>query len=246
VSASPRRLIINADDLGYDPAISEGIVLAMRTGVVTSATLMVNTPHSGHGAALARGLPVGLHLNLARGAPASARFPADLLRAGSFDEALVGRLPPEVVEDEAEAQVRRAGALLGRPPTHLDVHRHLHRVPAVLEGLVRVAHRLGLPVRALDGPMRARLREAAISTTDHFVGEAGAEAFWTEARFVETVSSLAEGTTELMCHPGHPPREIRSSYAAQRTVELATLTSDAARRALEASGVFLTTFAGLR
>ncbi|MGZ6099255.1 MAG: ChbG/HpnK family deacetylase, partial [Myxococcaceae bacterium] len=36
MSAGVRRLIINADDLGYDPAVSEGIVLAIRSGVVTS------------------------------------------------------------------------------------------------------------------------------------------------------------------------------------------------------------------
>jgi predicted glycoside hydrolase/deacetylase ChbG (UPF0249 family) len=35
---------------GYDPAVNEGIVLAMHGGVVTSATLMVNLPHSEHGA----------------------------------------------------------------------------------------------------------------------------------------------------------------------------------------------------
>jgi predicted glycoside hydrolase/deacetylase ChbG (UPF0249 family) len=54
VSTSLRRLIVNADDLGYDPAVNEGIVQAMRSGVVTSATLMVNLPHSAHGATLAR------------------------------------------------------------------------------------------------------------------------------------------------------------------------------------------------
>ena len=32
MSAPGRRLIVNADDLGYDPAVSEGILLAMRRG----------------------------------------------------------------------------------------------------------------------------------------------------------------------------------------------------------------------
>jgi predicted glycoside hydrolase/deacetylase ChbG (UPF0249 family) len=150
VTVPARRLIINADDLGYDPAVNEGIVLAMRGGVVTSATLMVNLAHSEHGAALARGLPVGLHLNLSRGSPVSERFPAALLRAGAFDETLGGSLSPEVVAEEAEAQLARAEDLLGGPATHVDVHRHLHRFPAVLEGLSRIAGRRGLPVRALD------------------------------------------------------------------------------------------------
>lgn len=246
MSAERRRLIINADDLGYDPAVSEGIVLAMRSGVVTSATLMVNLPHSQHGATLARGLTVGLHLNLARGAPLSPGFPAHLLRSGSLDESLVASLPTEVVAAETEAQLVRAEALLGHPPTHLDVHRHLHRAPAVLEALCGIAGRRGLPVRALDAQMRARLRASGVPTTDHFVGEAGGEPYWTETRFVETVGSLPVGCTELMCHPGYPPRETRSSYALQRAVELATLTSAAARRALQGAGVTLGSFADLR
>jgi len=245
VTAPSRRLIVNADDLGYDPAVSEGIVLAMRGGVVSSSTLMVNLPHSAHGATLARGLPVGLHLNLSRGSPLSARFPASLLRDGAFEETLVGSLPAAVVAEEAAAQLARAEELLGAPPTHVDVHRHLHRVGAVLEGLGRVAAARGLPVRALDAGMRAGLRRAGVQTTDHFVGEAGGEAYWTEQRFADTVAALDAGVTELMCHPGYPPRETRTSYALQRAVELATLTSVASRKALQEAGVTLVSFADL-
>ena len=59
------------------------------------------------------------------------------------------------------------------------------------------------------------------------------------------MAALDEGTTELMCHRGYPPREIRTSYALQRAVELATLTSAAARRALDEAGVRLGSFADL-
>jgi len=48
-----------------------------------------------------------------------------------------------------------------------------------------------------------------------------------------------------MCHPGYPPRETRTSYALQRAVELATLTSAAARRAVDEAGVTLGSFADL-
>ena len=245
MSAPGRWLIVNADDLGYDPAVSEGIVLAMRGGVVTSSTLMVNLPHSEHGATLARGLPIGLHLNLSRGTPVSAGFPAALLRDGALDETLVGSLSAEVVAEEVAAQLARAEELLGATPTHVDVHRHLHRGAGVLDGLCQVAAVRGLPVRALDAGMRAELRRRGVRTPDHFVGEAGHEAYWTEQRFTGTVSALDEGTTELMCHPGYPPRETRTSYALQRAVELATLTSAAARRALDEAGVTLGSFADL-
>jgi hypothetical protein len=246
VSAAPgRRLIVNADDLGYDPAINRGIVEAMRRGAVTSATLMVNLPHSAEGAAQAHGLAVGLHLNLARGSPVSPRFPATLLVAGALDETRVDALPPEVVEDEALAQLDRAGELLGRPPTHADVHRHLHRHPAVLEGLARAAVRRRIPLRALDAAMRSTLRARGIRTTDHFTGDAGAEAYWTAGRFAEALAALAPGITEWMCHPGHLPTHVRSGYAAQRVVELETLGSPRARAALEAAGVDLVSFAAV-
>jgi predicted glycoside hydrolase/deacetylase ChbG (UPF0249 family) len=168
-----------------------------------------------------------------------------MLRAGGFDESLVESLPPEVVAEEAEAQLARAEALLGGHPTHLDVHRHLHRFPAVLEGLTLVAAPRGLPVRAIDDAMRAELPPRRRPHHRPLRREAGGEAYWTELRFAGTVAALPEGTTELMCHPGYPPRETRTSYALQRAVELATLTSPAARRALVQAGITLGSFADL-
>src|SRR5262249_57835889 len=102
---------------------------------------MVNLPHSEHGATLARGLPVGLHLNLSRGGPLSPRFPASWLREGAFDEKLAASIPADVVAAEAEAQLARAEELLLAPPQHADAHRHLHRLPEMLPGLCRVCDR---------------------------------------------------------------------------------------------------------
>src|SRR5437762_1207638 len=92
---SGRLLIINADDLGYDPAVTDGILRAMTEGLVTSTTLMVNTPHSAEAAARVRPLAVGLHLNLARWQPLSPAIPVSLLgRGGDFVEANPAWPPP--------------------------------------------------------------------------------------------------------------------------------------------------------
>src|SRR3954469_1789752 len=104
---SARALIINADDLGYDPAVTRGILRAMREGVVSSATFMVNTPYSEAAAREAQGLCLGLHLNLARGAPVWPDFPPDFLEGGAFSEPRAPTLPPEAVEAEARAQLER-------------------------------------------------------------------------------------------------------------------------------------------
>jgi predicted glycoside hydrolase/deacetylase ChbG (UPF0249 family) len=240
-----RSLIVNADDLGYDPAVSLGLLRAMREGVVSSATLMVNTPFSKEAADGAAGLAIGLHLNLARHAPLWPGFPQALLTRGELDEARAVELPAEVVAGETRAQLDRARALLGRAPTHLDVHKHLHRHPAVLEGLAQVAKAQGLPVRSIDAQMRAALRARGVPTPDHFVGDAGTRAYWTPAQLQASLAVLAPGVTELMCHPGLRPSSVRSGYAAQREVELATFLDPAAREALAQAGIRLTTFGAL-
>jgi predicted glycoside hydrolase/deacetylase ChbG (UPF0249 family) len=235
-------LIINADDLGYDPAVTRGILEAMDRGVVTSATLMVNGPDAQSAAAQARGRPVGLHLNLARWRPAWDGFPEELLAQGELSEPLASRLPADVVENEVQAQVGRFEALFGAPPTHLDVHKHLHRHPGVFDGLCRAARSHALPVRALDPPMRVALRSNGILTSDGFVGDAGDEAYWTLPRLRSTLESLSQGVTELMCHPGYAPLTLKSGYSAQRETELATLTHPMARSWLGELGIRLVDF----
>ena len=92
-------LLINADDLGYDPAVTRGILEAMTTGIVTSTTMMVNGPHSEDAGKKVNGagLGIGLHLNLARWAPLS-KVPKALLGAdGGFSEGKVVQLTAEVV-----------------------------------------------------------------------------------------------------------------------------------------------------
>ncbi|WP_224249920.1 carbohydrate deacetylase [Hyalangium gracile] len=240
---SPRALIINADDLGYDPAVTRGILRAMREGVVSSATFMVNTPYSEQAAREAQGLSIGLHLNLARGTPAWQGFPRDFLENGAFSEARAPTLPAEAVEAEARAQLERLATLLGRPATHVDVHKHLHRHPSVLTGLARAARAAGLPVRSIDEAMRRELQAHGVATNAHFVGDAGAEAYWTLERFEAEVTALpASGVIELMCHPGYTPEAVKSGYAAQREVELATFLHPKARETLARAGLSPTGF----
>lgn len=225
------RVILNADDFGYDPQVSRGIVQAMTAGVVSSTTMMVNTPHAEDAARLAGSLAVGLHLNLARYAALSE--PGHV-----FQEAKAARLEADFVEREAHAQLDRLGALLGRAATHVDVHKHLHVHPAILEGLARAARARGLPVRSVDAAMRQALRSRGVATNEHFYGDAGAEAFWTLERLRAHLAALpADGLVELMCHPGYAPTAVQSAYAAQREVELATFVSAEARAALAEAGV---------
>ncbi|MFZ5445361.1 MAG: carbohydrate deacetylase [Myxococcota bacterium] len=231
------RRILNADDLGYDPAVTRGIVEAMRHGVVSSTTMIVNSPWSEDAAQQATGLAVGLHLNLVRFAAVSEPG-RELDEQTPLDAAFVYR--------ETLAQLDRLRALLGREATHLDVHKHAHLRPEVLDGLARAAKERSLAVRSITDEMRRSLRARGVRTNDAFLGDAGQAAYWTAERWLEQLDlAPREGVVELMCHPGYRPSHVSSGYGAQREVELATFLAPAAREALQRRGLTLESWAGV-
>jgi predicted glycoside hydrolase/deacetylase ChbG (UPF0249 family) len=214
-----KRLIVNADDLGYDPEIDRGIFEAHRVGIVTSATLMVDTPFSRLALAAAPDtLAIGLHVV----------FPPDLA--------------PELAEGELLAQIERFHALRGAVPTHLDSHRHVHAQPGMLAAFVRTAGRMGIPMRAVDGAMRLFLQENGVPTVDHFLGDARLFPYWTVDRLRPALHSLEKGATELMCHPGHTPSHARTSFGKEREDELLALCDPGVRAILVEEGIALITY----
>lgn len=211
-----KLLVVNADDLGYDPEIDRGILEAHGHGIVTSATAMVETPFAARALAGApRSLGIGLHVVLDPG------------------------LDRAAAERALRRQLERFLALRGGPPTHLDSHRHAHAAPEVLEAFAAVAAPAGLPVRALDGPMRAALRARGVLAADRFLGDAALRPAWSREALLAALAAVGEGVTELMAHPGFPPSQARTSFGAEREVELRALCDPEARRVAEAAGLRL-------
>ena len=145
--------MVNADDFGMSPAISRGIVTAHRSGIVTSTSLLGNTPDLADAAELLAASPalgVGAHLALVGGDPVADRAGVSSLLAptGSFwprgqdfvVEWLRGRIAPAHIEAEFDAQVSRIRAA-GIALDHLDTHHHLGFLPAVGRAVEAVARR---------------------------------------------------------------------------------------------------------
>lgn len=130
---SSRCLIINADDFGFTPGITEGIVKAFQEGVLTSTSAMINMPNAPERIAKARSeepkLPVGLHLNITSGKPVLApeRVRTLVDPEGRFYPMvrLIERLP-SISLSELDAEIRAQAALLREssgPFDHIDYHQ---------------------------------------------------------------------------------------------------------------------------
>jgi predicted glycoside hydrolase/deacetylase ChbG (UPF0249 family) len=217
-----RLLVVNADDLGYDPEIDRGILAAHAAGLVTSCTAMVETPFAaGALRAAPASLAVGLHVVIDPGCGGDAARVSLLRQLDGFER------------------------LRGRPPTHLDSHKHAHARPEVLAVFAEVAARRGLPVRALDAATRAVLRAAGVTTADTFLGDAERRPAWTRAALLAALASVGDGCTELMAHPGYRPSHARTSFGVERELELAALCDPAARAIVQARGIVLGSYRDL-
>ena len=84
-------------------------------------------------------LAIGLHIDLGEWD----------LRARRMDPGLpaLRQRRPDAVEAECRAQLERFRALLGRDPTHLDSHQHVHESEPVAGVAERLAAELGVPLR---------------------------------------------------------------------------------------------------
>lgn len=250
-----RLLIVNADDFGRSAGIDDGILRGHRQGIVTSTTFMTNAPSTSHAASLARATPtldLGVHLVLTYARPLSdpTRIPSLVREDGSFwrpSELLARPIDRDEALVEYRAQYASARELAGREPTHVDTHHWVHDHPALSWAVCELARETGAAARTHTPAQRDEYRAKGVRTPDHFTREFQHPGHIEVADLLALLSRLADGVTELMCHPGEADPELMatSAYARERPIELATLTDARVRAALEQRRIVLTTFAAL-
>lgn len=236
-----RRLIVTADDFGVGPATSRGILDLAEMGVVTSTVLLVNSPHAADGVKQweqsGKRLEVGWHPCLTMDSPV---LPAEtvptLVNArgqfhplGAFLKRLLrGRVNRTEIDAELIAQYRRFIELVGRPPTSMNGHHHIHIFRPVGDVLLKLlgeqtpkpfVRRVREPFNTLMRVPGVRLKRWVLSTLGR--GAAKRQALWgfpgndtllgvTDPPFVNDPTFFvrwlreAKGDVcELMVHPGH-------------------------------------------
>ena len=238
------------------PEVEDHLPLLPRTGDGASAELAVHLNLT-TGPPVAHPNTVAGLLDRQGGFLPLGRFLGQWIRRG---------IPLGQVEREWRAQIER-GLGLGLVFSALNSHRHVHMLPGLLAltqrlareygiGAVRHSHvppgphpgaplhlRAGLALCALLSPRSPKGTPGIVKNgrlvplPDPSSGDGIAA-----DRLERALRALPPGLHELMCHPGLPDDllELRDSYGKGRERELAALTSDAVRTAVERTGAQLT------
>jgi predicted glycoside hydrolase/deacetylase ChbG (UPF0249 family) len=192
---------------------------------------MVMQPAAEAAAAYGRDHPalgVGLHVDLGEWYAEGDGWRARYERVDLTDVA--------AVREEVRRQLERFHDLVGRPPTHLDSHQHVHTRPALAALFAAVADEHRLPLR--DVCARARYCGSFYGQTE--TGEPLPDLVGV-AHLTTVITTLPEGFTELACHPAAAV-DFESTYAAERLLELETLCDPRVRAAADGAGVTLVDF----
>jgi chitin disaccharide deacetylase len=216
--AAMRGLIVNADDFGLSPGINRAVAKAHRDGIVTSTSLLVNTPFSAQAATMSAAMPrlrLGLHADVSAAVAEPER-----------DRAVA------ICRDELECQMARFRSLTGRSPTHLDSHHNAHRHPKLTGAFVQFGERHRLRVR----------EHCNVTYVSAFYGR------WNGGSRPEQVSlsglervlrDAHDSIVELACHPGYCDGALQSSYGHEREIELGTLCDERVPQLLDELGFAL-------
>lgn len=226
-----RYLIVNADDFGQSHGINQGIIEAHAQGIVTSASLMVRWPAAAEAVEYSRPYPylsLGLHVDVAEWAYRNEQWLP-----------LYEVVPPTdigAMADEVFRQLEHFVHLVGRMPTHLDSHQHLHLREPLRTVLTRVTGELGIPLRHYC---------TAVHYCGDFYGQTAKGTPMPEAISVDgllkTLVTLPSGLTELSCHPGHG-NDIDTMYRYERAEEVKVLCDPQVRASLTAMGIELCSY----
>ncbi|MCC6224899.1 MAG: polysaccharide deacetylase family protein [Microthrixaceae bacterium] len=258
-----RVVIVNCDDLGLCQATNDGVYDSLRTGLATSASLMVPCPWARHAAAGYRGEDVGVHLTLNaefdsyRWGPIT-HAPSLLDGDGGFPrtlEDLWDHADLDEVRRECAAQLERA-VLWGFDVTHLDSHMGaLQLRPEFFDVYLDLAieHRLPLRMAGASGqrmvgfPYRDRAEGEGVVFPDHFVLVDGGVG--SRHSIERVVMDLRPGVTEIYVHPARDTPELRAIGTdwPARVDDLALMTADSQLRAmLDRAGAVLIGWRAMR
>jgi predicted glycoside hydrolase/deacetylase ChbG (UPF0249 family) len=230
-----RVLIVNADDFGQSPAVNNGVIKAHLCGIVTSTSLMVRHDAAQEAVELSRTCPalsIGLHLDLGEWC----------LRDGEWVSVyeVVELDDRQAIADEIAGQLAAFRSLVGRNPTHIDSHQHVHLREPMRSIVERHARELAVPLRRSG----SQIRYCGDFYGQDIDGSKLSDAIAVEG-LIGIMNTIPSGITELCCHPA-AGTDLKTMYSTERCRELATLCDPRVRAAIVRLGITLCSFHDFR
>lgn len=257
-----RRIVLCADDYGYSPGVSRGILELLQQERLSATSCMVVFPEFADDGPLLKPFldraDVGLHFTLTTDRP---------LKSVALEAHL--RPPPvSTILVALEYQLEIFETVIGRPPVYIDGHQHVHVLPVIREAVVNVAGRIGAYVRDTREPIGpAMLRRPAPLESIYLArasralsklardqrvatnrGFRGVRTFRETGPFRTLFRRMIKDVRNasiIMCHPGHADSLLgeRDPVQNAREDELAYLACPDFLRDLEEEGVALSRMA---
>lgn len=139
-NSSPTTIILCADDFGFSPAVSDGILTLVQEGRLSAVSCMAASPHFSAAAEklkpFADRVDIGLHLVLTDLKPLSTM--PGLVLDGHLPsmkflvkKSISGTLPKLEVAAELERQIDVFVETFGQAPDFIDGHHHVHQLPGI-------------------------------------------------------------------------------------------------------------------
>ncbi len=152
------KIIVNADDFGWDENRTRAILEAYEKGLIHTTTAMANMPWFDKAIEMACGTGleehIGLHLCLTEGHPLTDRiknFPRFCDKDGNFNASFHVRASTRlsITKDESLAVAEEATAQMEKfcsknlPWKHLDSHHHSHTDWSIARVVMPIAKKMG-------------------------------------------------------------------------------------------------------
>ena len=254
-----KKLIVNADDFGLTPGVTQGIIEAHKNGIVTSTTALTVSDYFLQAMEAARiqapNLSIGLHLTLTlnKNRPILPKeiVPSLVDENGYFwnQNIFHEKVDLDEVSLEWEAQILKF-LESGQKPTHIDSHHNVHgKTKDLLEIALKLARKFNLPVRNNfrgNGMFDPSVNYGETPTTDEMIG-----LFYGEQVTFDQLLSIFNGIEkneytvfEMNCHPAFLDKILMetSSYNTKRIEELHLLTSTKVKAAIQERNILLTSY----
>jgi predicted glycoside hydrolase/deacetylase ChbG (UPF0249 family) len=231
MATARRRLIVNADDYGYYPFVTTGILEGIDAGMITATGVFANSETFFHDVRSLKDrseVDVGVHLNLTFGEPITASMRRCLRRHGgrfSGKWQTIAMLTGSAyarksAHEEIEAQVLRC-VDEGLEIKFLNSHEHVHLLPWIWEAVQSVAKQMGIRYIRRSGSeqsagvsgissrlkgnildMLANMQRGSTTDQPRFLGLGCSGSITSDYLGIVFPQLLVGRAYELMCHPG--------------------------------------------